>query len=109
MKKSMVEYASALSDNKFDILKELIQKKYKKFVYLYWLLKDFSDNIAQLKYKNSSHELLKIEVKISGLNIDDVMNTLMDQVEEEESVLIWNEKNRIHIEITKDEKASDKE
>ena len=105
----MVEYASALSDNKFDILKELIQKKYKKFVYLYWLLKDFSDNIAQLKYKNSSHELLKIEVKISGLNIDDVMNTLMDQVEEEESVLIWNEKNRIHIEITKDETASDKE
>ena len=105
----MVEYASALSDNKFDILKELIQKKYKKFVYLYWLLKDFSDNIAQLKYKNSSHELLKIEVKISGLNIDDVMNTLMDQVEEEESVLIWNEKNRIHIEITKEELSSDNE
>ena len=105
----MVEYASALSDNKFDILKELIQKKYKKFVYLYWLLKDFSDNIAQLKYKNSSHELLKIEVKISGLNIDDVMNTLVEQVEEEESVLIWNEKNRIHIEITKEELSSDNE
>lgn len=105
----MVEYASALSDNKFDILKELIQKKYKKFVYLYWLLKDFSDNIAQLKYKNSSHDLLKIEVKISGLNIDEVMHTLVEQVEEEESVLIWNEKNRIHIEITKEELSSDNE
>ena len=98
---------STLSENNFEILKELMQKKYKKFICLYWLLKEFSDNIAQLKYKDTSHDLLKIEVKISGLNIDDVMDTLVDHITEGDEVLIWNEKNRINIEIRKEEEPSE--
>lgn len=51
MKKSMTNYLYALSEDDMDVLYEIIAMKYRKFIRLYWLLKDFSDNIIKLKYK----------------------------------------------------------
>ena len=39
MKASLNTYISNLSDNKLDILKEIILNKYKKFIKFYWLIK----------------------------------------------------------------------
>jgi hypothetical protein len=104
MKKTMTEYISALSTNSFDILESIIEKKYQKFITLYWMLKDYSDNIFSLKYKDTKDQVLKIEVELSGIDIDKVMSDLHDSISDDCSVLIYNEKKKIHIEITKEEK-----
>ena len=66
----MVEYISVLSENKIDLLEEIIKHKYKKFTELYWMLKDYSNYISSLKYKSTKKEILKIEVKFSGIDVE---------------------------------------
>ena len=63
MKKSMTDYLYALSENSYDDLYDIMSKKYRKFIRIYWLLKDYSDNIIMLKYKEKSEsDKLKISV-----------------------------------------------
>ena len=100
----MTEYMNVLSENNFDILEEIIRDKYRKFTSLYWMLKEYSDFITSMKYKSSKHEVLKIELKLSGIKTEDVLLRLQDSIPAgEEQILIWNEKKVIHIEITREE------
>ena len=69
MKKSITDYLYALSENSYDDLYDIMSKKYRKFIRIYWLLKDYSDNIIMLKYKEKSEsDKLKISVTFSGVN-----------------------------------------
>jgi hypothetical protein len=99
----MTEYISALSENNFEILEKIIQKKYRKFTAMYWMLKEYSNHVAALKYKDTDNDVLEIEVTLSGVNIDTVMENLQSSMPDDFSILIWNEKKKIHIEITKEE------
>ena len=66
MKKSMTDYLYALSENDEEVLYEIIGTKYRKFIRVYWLLKEFSDNITFLKYKEKTEKnKLKISVSFS--------------------------------------------
>lgn len=103
MKKTMTEYISALSGSNCDVLEKIIDKKYRKFITLYWLLKEYSNYISVLKYKDTADDILKIEVQLNGVDIDSVMENLQSNIPVDLSVLIYNEKKKIHIEITKDE------
>ena len=58
MKKSMPEYIKALSDDKFEILQEIFENKYFKFLQLYWLIRQYSDYISSLKYKSTKRETI---------------------------------------------------
>ena len=101
MKKSMPEYISALSNNDFSILENIIEYKYQKFLTLYWLMKEYSDYISGLKYEDAPNDILKIEVTLSNIDIDKVMKKLQKNITED--ILICNSKKKIRIEITKDE------
>lgn len=103
MKKTMTEYISALSANSFEILEKIFEKKYQKFLAFYWMLKDYSDYIFSLQYKDTDDDVLKIEVGISGVDIDNVMSNLHNSISSECNVLIYNKKKKIYVEITKDE------
>ena len=50
MKKSLTEYASALSGSSIDCLEEIVGKKYKKFIRFYDILKDQSEYIKKMEY-----------------------------------------------------------
>jgi hypothetical protein len=51
MKKSLTEYASAISGSDIDILEELVCKKYRKFIRAFRILEDKSDSIKSMKYE----------------------------------------------------------
>lgn len=99
----MTEYMSTLSENDIDILQSIIQYKYRKFIELYWMLRDYSDFLVSLKYKETHHDSLKIEFKVANINIDDVVNGLLSSVDNSDEVDIQKGKNTITIIIQKEE------
>ncbi len=107
MKKSMSEYVTALSDNNFDILEEIFTNKYRKFVQLYWLINGYSDYITSLSYKETKKEILKVDLTLTKLKVNNVMEELSKSIPDDSDILIWNEKKIIHIEITKNESVAD--
>lgn len=103
MKKNMPEYITTLSDNNYEILEEIFEDKYHKFTQLYWLLKEYSDSITSLKYKSTDKDVLKIHMTVEGLDNDEVVDEIRNNIGEDCNVDIWNDGDIIHIKITKDE------
>jgi len=104
MKKSMTNYLYALSEDDMDVLYEIIAMKYRKFIRLYWLLKDFSDNIIKLKYKEKTElNVLKIVVVFSNIDVDKICKKLNSNLDDSDNITIESTKNEINIKILKDE------
>ena len=104
MKKSMTNYLYALSEDDMDVLYEIIAMKYRKFIRLYWLLKDFSDNIIKLKYKEKTElNVLKIVVVFSNIDVDKICKKLNSNLDDSDNITIESTKNEISIKILKDE------
>lgn len=104
MKKSMTNYLYALSEDDMDVLYEIIAMKYRKFIRFYWLLKDFSDNIIKLKYKEKTElNVLKIVVVFSNIDVDKICKKLNSNLDDSDNITIESTKNEINIKILKDE------
>ena len=103
MKKSMSEYIAILSESNYEILEEIFEDKYKKFISIYWLIRDYSDYITSLKYKKTKKDILKIEITLTKNNIDKVMKKIKSDINSDSNVLVSNEGKIIKIEITKEE------
>ena len=104
MTKSMTNYLYALSEDDMDVLYEIIAMKYRKFIRLYWLLKDFSDNIIKLKYKEKTElNVLKIVVVFSNIDVDKICKKLNSNLDDSDNITIESTKNEINIKILKDE------
>lgn len=93
MKKSMTNYLYALSEDDMDVLYEIIAMKYRKFIRLYWLLKDFSDNIIKLKYKEKTElNVLKIVVVFSNIDVDKICKKLNSNLDDSDNITIESTK-----------------
>lgn len=105
MKKSITNYLYALSEDDMDILYEIIAMKYRKFIQLYWLLKDFSNNIIKLKYKEKTEKnILKIVVGFSDINVNNVVDRLQNEINKSDrDITVELSDNEIIIIISKDE------
>lgn len=104
MNKSMTDYLYALSENSYDLLYEIMSLKYRKFIRVYWLLKEYSDNIIALKYKEKSDkDRLKIRVSFSGIDVDKVADKLRSSIDDSDEIDINVHKNDIDIDIFKSE------
>ena len=100
----MTNYLYALSEDDMDVLYEIIAMKYRKFIRLYWLLKDFSDNIIKLKYKEKTElNVLKIVVVFSNIDVDKICKKLNSNLDDSDNITIESTKNEINIKILKDE------
>ena len=100
----MTNYLYALSEDDMDVLYEIIAMKYRKFIRLYWLLKDFSDNIIKLKYKEKTDlNVLKIVVVFSNIDVDKICKKLTSNLDDSDNITIESTKNEINIKILKDE------
>lgn len=106
MHKDMVTYISVMSNDDLSTLEHIIDRKYRKFTKLYWLLKDFSDYIASLQYKESGDDILKIEALMSkNINIEDVVEQIKSQSSDDYPLTIRHRGNKIKIEITRIEES----
>ena len=104
MKKSISDYLYALSENSYDILYDIMSSKYRKFIRIYWLLKDYSDNIIALKYKEKTDkDRLKICVSLSGLDAEEVANKLRACIDNSDEIDISVHKCDIDLDIYKSE------
>lgn len=104
MKKTIPEFIKALSDNDFEVLEEIFLKKYRKFISVYWIIKDYADYIISLKYnKKTDSNILKISMGLTKVDVEKVLQKISKKVENKDNVLVWNEKNTIHIQITREE------
>ena len=106
MKKSMPEYIATLSDDDFEILEEIFEDKYQKFLDVYWLIRDYSEYITTLKYKKTKKEILKIEFTVTKISVDKVMDQINSNIKSGSNILVTNDGKVIKIEITKDESVS---
>ena len=48
MRNSLVEYVRNMSNDDYDILTEIIDRKYRKFIKLYFLLEEYSEDADDL-------------------------------------------------------------
>lgn len=104
MKKSMTDYLYALTENGYDDLYNIISQKYRKFIRIYWLLKDYTDNIIMLKYKEKSEkDKLKITVTFSGIDVEEVANKLRLRIDDSDEIYVNVHKKDIDIAIHKAE------
>ena len=101
----MTDYLCALSEDNYEILYEIIRLKYRKFIRIYWLLKDYSDNISMLKYKEKTDkDKLKITVTFSNIDTNQVASKLRSCVDNDsDEIYIDVHKNDIDIDIYKSE------
>ena len=98
----MTDYLYALSEDSYEILYEIMSLKYRKFIRVYWLLKDFSDNIVVLKYEeNSDNDILKISVTFFGIDASKVANKLRALIDDSDEIYIDIHKDNIVIDIHK--------
>jgi hypothetical protein len=100
MKKNIPAYLNTLSDDSFEILEEIFSHKYSKFLYLYWLIRDYSDSISSFQYKESDNNVLKIDIVIEKKKPTTVMKEISSNASDDKNLLLYNDGKTIHIEIT---------
>lgn len=104
MAKSMTEQVIELSDNDFDKLEEIFLDKYQKFIQLYWLLYGWDALIDQLIYNDSEASVLVVDVELSSdAKPAEQMKKIKSAIKEMDNVTCSRKKNRIRIEISKEE------
>lgn len=104
MKKCAPEYMSALSRNDLDTIEEIIDYKYRKFLIMYRLLKEFSSNISSIQYNKTSLNILEVDVKFAGIDIKHVLKKVekrVDKLKYPEMVQLDSGKKNLIIRIDK--------
>lgn len=105
MKRNMPTFINVISESKFEILEEIIDSKYSQFTTFYWLLRNYSDSITKLKYKESKKKnTLKIDISLSNIKLDTVIKEINKCLEKEDidnDITLVKEGKVIHVEITK--------
>lgn len=72
MKKSLTDYAASLSGSNIEILEEIIDKKYRKFVKFFNLMKDYTDDISKIEYEFSDDTTLSVKIEFTkSVKLDD--------------------------------------
>lgn len=106
MEKDMAVYLNELTSCNMDTLDVILSHQYRKFQRLYWLLKEYSENISKMKYKSEDPSSLEITVIfLQGTNIKSIKKDLEKAMRESsyiESVETVGKKN-LRLSITYDE------
>ena len=103
MKQNMPEYITVLSDNNYDVFEEIFLDKYEKFIELFWLIKNFSDNTKTLKYKTTKKNILKIELVVENISAKEVLSSIKKKIKGRDNIKAVLKNDVINIEICLEE------
>ena len=103
MKQNMQEYITVLSDNNYDVFEEIFLDKYEKFIELFWLIKNFSDNTKTLKYKTTKKNILKIELVVENISAKEVLSSIKKKIKGRDNIKAVLKNDVINIEICSEE------
>lgn len=106
MKKSLTAYLKALSKNKVDTIDEIVSTKYRKFKKLYWLLKNYSDDIFKMEYhKTDDTATLAVNFEIRGESLKTITDELTSLSKETDELQVEIFDNTIFIVIKTEDGA----
>ena len=103
MKQNMPEYITVLSNNNYDVFEEIFLDKYEKFIELFWLIKNFSDNTKTLKYKTTKKNILKIELVVENISAKEVLSSIKKKIKGRDNIKAVLKNDVINIEICSEE------
>ena len=98
MKPDLVEYLGMMSDHKFDNIEEIIDKKYRKFISFFELVRERSDQITDLKYNLSDEDTLDVTITMTR-NVKESINEEMKQELEEAGYTVITSINKKKLSI----------
>lgn len=98
MKKSLTEYVSALAESDMGKLEEIIDKKYRKFIKSFQLIKEHWVSIEKVKYEVSDSDTLSISISFTkSVKIDDKLIKEMRDSGYEVEYVITKKKMKLKI------------
>ncbi len=97
MEATMPSYIGALSKN-YEVLEKIFEKKYKKFRYLYFLIKKYNSDTVSIDYLETDDNELSISMTVTKSKCKDIVKSLESEVDED-NVSIERKKDLIYIHI----------
>lgn len=82
MKPDLVEYLGMMSEHKSDNLEEIIDKKYRKFISFFELVKERSEQITNMKYNLSDEDTLDVTITMRSIIKDSINEEIKNELEE---------------------------
>lgn len=86
MKASLTGMISSMvmdvEENPQQTIDEIFSNKYRKFVSLYWLIKEYSNCIKKLSYRISKKDTLKIKIQVANMQLNELVERLQEKAEE---------------------------
>lgn len=104
MKADMIEYIKALSDKNYDLLEEIVVKKYKKFINFFELVRDYGDDIINLKYNLSDDNILDVTITMKTNVKKSIKKEMVEELEKIGYIInIEVKKRKLNVKITYNE------
>ena len=107
MKRCITDYLIEATQHNTNIFYEILEHKYRKFIFLYWLLKDYSDEIKEFTYvEQPIKEKLSVTIKISGKHKNQLMKDIDCILDNEGTycdIEVVKQKSGLDIVLTQDE------
>ena len=101
MKKSLTEYASALSCSSIERLEEIVGRKYKKFIRFYAILKDQSEYIKKMEYEFTDIDELSVSVTFTkNVSLDDKKELIAEMKEASDKIDSKSTGKKVKLKIT---------
>lgn len=85
-----------MSEGDCDILEEIICQKYHEFLNCYWLLKEYSEFIDDMKYDDTEKDRLVIDIRMDKLNTEDVVKKLKGDCKQKK-IIVSKRRKVIHL------------
>lgn len=95
----MPSYICAMSEGDIDVLEEIFIDKYFEFIDLYWMLRDYSEDISTITYDKKKKDSLCIKFTLCKLNPEDIVRELKSS--HNDNVKVSRNKEKIQVIINK--------
>lgn len=101
MKADMIEYIKALSDKNYELIEEIVVKKYKKFINFFELVRDYGDDITNLKYNLSDDNILDVTITMKNNIKKSIKKEMVNELEKIGYIIdVDIKKRKLNIKIT---------
>ena len=107
MQKSIRQYLYALTGSDYNLLFDLLSYRYKKFIEIYWLLKEYSENITDIYYDNNEEKnTLVISASFSDIQASEVASYIKKNAINKKEIKLKSDKEELLIKINKEKEEA---
>ena len=106
----MIDYMNNICERDFTSLKRIINYKFRKFRSFYWLLREYSDQIAHIHYYDDEDlNTLRLSVETIYDDVDGFADVLNESLDNDSNITIETSNNEVLIIIVREEEPLQEE